>query len=372
MFNLSIEKERFVKALGLVVGAVSEKRNSAPILGNILLSVEDNVLTLIGTDTEIEMVTKCTLDESFEESMSITVNAKKLMDVCRILPDKALIVFREKDNKLAIQSGKSRFSLATLPATEFPAIKAFSRQEKMFSMNAQDLKYLLQSTAFAMAQEDVRVYLNGLLLEKTGDVLTAVAMDGHRLAICKLPITGVEEDFRLVLPRKGIIELVKLLDLMGDESIRLAITDSHFFVDAGQHTFVTSRLNCQYPHYAAIIPKNTDKTLYLERDGLKQILTRVAVLANEKKRGIHFCATQNNLNISVNNAEQEAGEDEMDARMEGGDGFEANFNVQYIVDILNNLPSVEIKMLCSTAESGVLFESAVVPQVQYLIMPLKI
>lgn len=375
MFHLSIDKERLLKSLQLVVGATAEKKLNMPILANVFLQVDNTTLTLIGTDTDVEVVVKCPLDEHFMDADCITVHAKKILDICRSLPEKSMLTLKETENKLLIQSGKSRFSLSTLPASDFPKINEIVNMEK-FSINAQDLKYLLQSTSFAMAHEDIRVYLNGLLLEKTTTQLVAAATDGHRLAVCKVDGAAIAKSatttpFRIILPRKGILELVKLLDVTGDISIDLMVSDSHFYVDGGSYTFVTKRLNCQYPHYPSVIPKNIDKTIKLNKDVLKQMLSRVAILANEKKRGVRFEVTQNVLKIFVNNAEQEASEDEMDIVMTG-EPFETSFNINYILDVLNNLPSVEITMSCGNPNAGVLFESDVVSQVQYVVMPMQI
>lgn len=372
MFNLTIDKERLLKSLLLVIGATADKKPNMPILANILMSIDNKLLTLIGTDTEIEVVVKCELDEQFMEMESVTVQAKKMIDICRSLPEKSLISLQEQENKLIVKSGRSRFSLATLPVSDFPKVNEIVNRDK-FQINAQDLKYLLQSTSFAMAQEDIRVYLNGLLLEKTSNQLVAAATDGHGLAVCKMDINHDKpsEPFRIVLPRKSILELVKLLDLTGDDLVDLMVSDSHFYVDGGRYTFVTKRLNCQYPNYISVIPKNRDKVMKIEKDHLKQMLSRVSVLANEKKRGVCFDVKNTLLKIFVNNAEQEAGEDEMEIIMEG-EPFETSFNINYVMDVLNNLPSVEIQMSCSNPDLGVLFESEVVPQVQYLIMPMKI
>jgi len=246
-------------------------------------------------------------------------------------------------------------------------------------MNAQDLKYLFQSTSFAMAQEDIRVYLNGLSLEKVDNQLIAVATDGHRLAVCKIDIPAnisaspdeTASSFRIVLPRKSILELIKLLDYTGDNTVNLMISDSHFYVMGEHYTLATKQLNCQYPHYAGLIPKNTDKQVRIEREPFKQMLSRVSVLANEKKRGVSFRVIDNLLKIDANNAEHEAGEDEMEVALEGA-SFETSFNISYVMDVLNNLPSIEIKMTCSDPNAGVLFESEVLPQVQYLIMPMAV
>lgn len=375
MFNLSIDKEKLLKSLSLVVGATADKKPVLPILSNILMSADDRILTLMGTDTEIEVIAKCDLEEEFIEPKSVTVQAKKLLDICRSLPDKSVISLQEKENKLIIQSGKSRFSLSTLPVSDFPKINEMVNSSKL-SINAQDLKYLLQSTSFCMAQEDIRVYLNGLLLEKIQEQLITAATDGHRLAVCKMDIDkkiNLENypDFRIVLPRKSIVELVKLMDMTGDNIVHLKVSDSHFYVDGGSYTFASKRLNCQYPNYTSVIPKEVDKTIKIEKDALKQRLSRVAVLANEKKRGVCFEVSNTLLKIFVNNAEHEAGEDEMDIVMEG-ESFETSFNIQYVMDVLNNLPSVEIKISCGNPDFGVLFESGVISQVQYVIMPMKI
>ncbi len=376
MFNLSIEKEPLLKLLLLVVGATAEKKPNMPILANIWMNLDNHLFTLIGTDTEIEVVAKHTIEERFMDPESVTVQAKKMVDICRSLPDKSLISLKEKDGKLLIQSGKSRFSLATLPVTDFPKINEVMSSQDKFTVKASDLKYLLQSTSFAMAQEDIRVYLNGLLLERSENQLVAAATDGHRLAVCKMDMLSENETsalpFRVVLPRKSILELVKLLDAMEDDaSVDLMVSDSHFYVNGGNYTFATKRLNCQYPNYPSVIPKNSDKFVKIDRELLKQMLSRVTVLANEKKRGVCFEVKDNTLKMSVNNAEQEAGEDEMEVLLEG-QPFETSFNIKYVMDVLNNLPSVEVKMSCGNPDAGVLFESEVVPQIQYVIMPMKI
>ncbi len=381
MFQLSIEKEKLLKLLLLVLGATSEKKPTMPILSNVWMEINRDVLTLTATNTEIEIVVQYkqdNLSKENDDSECITVQAKKLVDICRSLPDKAVISLKEKDNKLLIQSGKSRFSLATLPAGDFPTIYAFEGKEKnkeKLSINTEDLKYLLQSTSFAMMQEDIRTYLNGLLLEKKHNQLTTAAMDGHRLAVCKIDIDMATNkdsitDFRLVLPRKSIMELVKFLDLMESESVNLMVSENHFYVDSGNYTFVTNRLNCEYPNYEVFIPKNVDKVIKIERDLFKQMLSRVSILANEKKRGVFFNASGSSLKIFVNNLEQEAGEDEMEIKMEG-EPLETSFNINYIMDILNNLPSVEVKISCANPDAGVLFQSDVVSQVQYVVMPIK-
>lgn len=381
MFQLSIDKERFLKLLLLVLGATAEKKPSMPILANVWIGINRNILTLTATNTEIEVVVQCELESSATENReaeSITVQAKKLVDICRSLPEKSILSLKEQDNKLNIQSGRSRFSLATLPASDFPTISAIEgklQNKEKLSINIEDLKYLLQSTCFAMTQEDIRTYLNGLLLEKKQNQLITAAMDGHRLASCKIDIDETINkeniaDFRIVLPRKSVLELIKFLDLTGGESVDLMISDNHLYVDGGHYTFVTNRLNCDYPNYEMFIPKNVDKIIKIERDPFKQMLSRVSILANEKKRGVLFNASGNLLKIFVNNLEQEAGEDEMEMAMEG-ESLEASFNINYIMDILNNLPSVEVKISCANPDMGVLFESEVVSQVKYVVMPIK-
>jgi DNA polymerase-3 subunit beta len=381
MFQLSIDKERFLKLLLLVLGATAEKKPAMPILANVWMGINRNVLTLTATNTEIEVVVQCELESSATENReaeSITVQAKKLVDICRSLPEKSILSLKEKDSKLTIQSGRSRLSLATLPASDFPTISAIegkAQNKEKLSINIEDLKYLLQSTSFAMTQEDIRTYLNGLLLEKKQNQLITAAMDGHRLASCKIDIDETINmdnisDFRIVLPRKSVLELIKFLDLTGGEAVDLMISENHLYVDGGHYTFVTNRLNCDYPNYEMFIPKNVDKIIKIERDPFKQMLSRVSILANEKKRGVHFNASENLLKIFVNNLEQEAGEDEMEIIMEG-ESLEASFNINYIMDILNNLPSVEVKISCANPDMGVLFESDVVSQVKYVVMPIK-
>jgi len=371
MFNLTIDREHFLKSLLVAAGAAVEKKQ--PILANVLLSLNQGELQLTATDTEIEIVSRCSLEESVESS-EITVQAKKLVDLCRSLPDKAMIHFQEKDKKLLIQSGKSKFQLLTLPSSEFPKVNEVNIREKM-TLNALAFRQLIQSTAFAMAQEDIRVYLNGLLLESNVDTLTSAATDGHRLALFNLPFENTSQPFRIVLPRKAVLELTKILDLTGDNPVDIMVTNNHFYVDGGYYTFVTKLLNCQFPNYANVIPKDNNKIVKTDKDELKKILSRVSVLANEKKRGVCFSLTHDLLKVFVNNTEHEEGEDEIQMTSDGisaTDTLEISFNINYVMDVLNALPSGEVKISCSQPELGVLFESEELPQARYLIMPMKL
>ena len=329
--KLHLSRETLLKPLQLVIGVV-ERKQTLPILSNVLLSTQNNQLSITGTDLEIELIGQTALDTT-EASHRITLPGRKLMDICRALPENAPIeLYREKE-KVILRSGRSRFTLSTLPAEDFPNVVP-QQSVLNFSISQQQLQRLLQRTHFAIAQQDVRYYLNGLLLEAHPGKLRAVATDGHRLAMNTIAMdTHAEHRLQVIIPRKGVIELMRLLE-NSDVPATVTIGNNHMCVTTEQFTFTSKLVEGRFPEYERVIPKNGDKSITIDRDVFKSALSRTAVLCNEKFRGLRLEFRTGLLRILTNNPEQEVAEEEISLDYHQED-LDIGFNVNYLLDILN-------------------------------------
>jgi DNA polymerase-3 subunit beta len=351
--KLSLLRETLLKPLQLVIGVV-ERKQTLPILSNILLTTTDNKLSITGTDLEVELVGQTAFETSATELHQITVPGRKLMDICRALPENSPIeLFRDKE-KIILRSGRSRFTLSTLPAEDFPSVEKHDGQVS-FSLPQQQLYRLLQRTHFAMAQQDVRYYLNGLLLEAYPDKLRAVATDGHRLATNSINIsTNVENRLQIIIPRKGVLELLRLLVDSSDPAT-ITISNNHIRVATTDFIFTSKLVDGRFPDYERVIPKGSDKFVSVDRDVLKQALYRAAILCNEKFKGVRFELRHGLLRISANNPEQEAAEEEINIDYSQSD-LDIGFNVNYLLDILNTIDAGTVKLAFSDSNNSVLIE----------------
>ncbi len=366
--KFTTQREYLLKPLQMVVGAV-EKKQTLPILSHVLLEINDShQLKMTATDLEIEMVGVLALTGK-PTAGAVTVSAHKLIDICRSLPDEAEVTFAVKAEKVMLTSGRSRFTLATLPAGEFPKLDEDVAKAE-FSITQKDLNYLLKSCYFSMAQQDVRYYLNGLQLQIHSEVFRTVATDGHRLAVSALEGGFVQESQQLILPRKGVLELMRLL---GEQETKLAIavTPNHFKVSGENWQFISKLIDGQFPDFQRVIPRNGDKQIVLERDILKAALSRVSILSNEKIRGVKFQLNDNCLQISANNPEQEEAIEELEIPYQGEE-LTIAFNVSYLIDILSNIPSGEVRITLSDPSSSLLVESLVDTQSTYVVMPMRL
>lgn len=370
--QFTINREALLRPLQLVSGALGN-RPTLPILGNILLDAKEGMLSLTGTDLEVELIGQVALEGEFEAGR-ITVPAKKFVDICRGLPDNAQIQFSLADNRILLKSGRSRFSLSVLPATEFPNIEDWESDVE-FDLPQGTLRRLIDNTQFSMASQDVRYYLNGMLFETEGNILRSVATDGHRLAVANCQHSANLAQQQVIVPRKGVLELVRLLD-NEEENVKIQIGSNNIRAITSGFVFTCKLVDGRFPDYRRVLPKNADKFLISSRAELKQAFSRAAILSNEKFRGVRLAMKQNLLKITANNPEQEEAEELLDVGFEESDELEISFNVSYVLDVLNTLKCDNIRISLSDANSSALIEDAEseskAEQALYVVMPMRL
>jgi len=366
--KFTISREALLKPLNLVAGVV-ERRQTLPILSNVLLVLEGKQLSLTGTDLEVELVGQIQL-ESAGESGEITVPARKMLDICKSLPEGSELEFSVSDQKAVLRSGRSRFALSTLPASEFPNVEDGAGALEV-SLKQGQLKRLIDRTAFAMAQQDVRYYLNGMLLELNSNHIRVVATDGHRLAMCTLESKfEASEQHQVILPRKGVLELGRLLQ-NEEEGVSLLIGSNHLRARTAEFTFTSKLVDGKFPDYDRVLPRGTNKQVYGSRQELKQSLARTAILSNEKYRGVRLVLSDGSLQILANNPEQEEAEEMVEVDYQG-DGLEIGFNVSYLIDVLGVLKGDTVKISLSDSNSSALLEESEGGDSLYVVMPMRL
>ncbi|TNF08889.1 MAG: DNA polymerase III subunit beta [Gammaproteobacteria bacterium] len=366
--KFSVSREEFLKPLQLVVGVV-ERRQTLPILSNVLISLKDGRLSLTGTDLEVEIIGQLMLDNITDEG-EITVPARKLMDICRSLPEGSELSLQEESaGRLLITSGRSRFTLSTLPASEFPSVDGGPGNCE-FKIDQGLFKQLLDSTAFAMAQQDVRYYLNGMLLEVGGGRLRAVATDGHRLAMKDAPLPGVDQaPSQAIVPRKAVIELSRLMG--GEGEVTAVLGNNHIRVTTPECCFTSKLVDGAYPDYERVLPKGGDKPLTGNREDLRHAFSRTSILSNEKYRGVRLILDDGILTMTANNPEQEEAQEEVVVNYNSGE-LEVGFNVSYIIDVLNVLRGQDVQFILSDANSSALMLDPKDESAAYVVMPMRL
>lgn len=368
--RFSVSRETLLKPLQMV-GNIVERRQTKPVLFNVLIQVSEQQMELTATDMELEMSASVELDVA--EAGEITVPARKFIDICKALPDGAQIEVNLdfELQRLVVRSGRSRFNLSTLPANQFPNLENIECIEK-FLIKQTILKSLIESTHFAMALQDIRFYLNGLLLEVDKGSIRTVATDGHRLALSEreLDVTP-SELMRVILPRKGVLELSKLLE-HSDDMVEVEIGKNHLRVLSDNFRFTTKLVNGKFPEYQGVIPKDGDRTINVDRHVIHDALARTSILSNEKYRGIRIRAANNLLQASAHNPEREEAEEEIEVEMFGPD-LESGYNVNYLLDALNNISSEQVTLKMGGESNSCVID---VPQDTgrnlYVIMPMKL
>lgn len=368
--KFSISRDTLLKSLNLVAGVV-ERRQTLPILANVLMVLDGERLSLTGTDLEVELVGRLQVAAGGEDG-EVTVPARKLADICKSLPEGSDINFSVKESKATVTSGRSRFTLSTLPAREFPNVED-SIGTHQLTLKQGQLKRLIERTAFAMAQQDVRYYLNGMLWDLNARQLRVVATDGHRLAMCTLPeqvsVNG-DGDTQIILPRKGVLELARLL-LEDEADIAIVIGSNHVRAMTEDFTFTSKLVDGKFPDYQRVLPRSPNKVLVGSRLDLRQAFTRTAILSNEKYRGVRLKLSNNTLDIVANNPEQEEAEETVSVEYQG-DPLEIGFNVSYLLDVLGVLSGDQVKLSLADPNSSALLEEVEEGDSLYVVMPMRL
>jgi len=365
--KFQIQREDLLNPLQKIIGAV-EKRQTMPALSNILVKADSDKISLTATDLEIELVT--TLDMVADEAGETTLPARKLLDICKALPEESSISIEVDSNKAMIKSGRSRFSLSTLPAEDFPSLDSINSVAE-FDLPQSTLKELIDKTSFAMALQDVRYYLNGLLLEVSTGLLRAVATDGHRLAYCeKQADCDLAEIKQVIVPRKGIQELVRLLDDSND-ALKIILGSNHIRIEIGSIRFTSKLIDGRFPDYNRVIPEDGKNTIIANREDLRQALVRASILSNEKYRGIRLIVDGDVLLLQAQNPDQEEADVEVEVSYTG-DALEIGFNVNYMLDVLNVTDASTVQGTLRDSNSSCLMTYPDLPDCKYVIMPMRL
>jgi DNA polymerase-3 subunit beta len=364
--KLSATREQILAPLQSVIGVV-ERRQTMPVLSNVLLAARNNRVSVTGTDLEVELV--ATSEAQVQQPGDVTVPGRKLLDIFRALPEKTGVTFATDGERVSIKAGKSRFTLSTLPASEFPVVDEINAQQTL-TLSQVDFRRLIDKTHFSMAQQDVRYYLNGLLLETEGKTLRAVATDGHRLALCEAELESkAKNNQQVILPRKGVLELQRILG--GEGNVDLAIGTNHVRVQIGDIRFTSKLIDGRFPEYGRVIPSNPSKLVEADRDGLRQALQRTAILSNEKYRGVRINFKTDVITIQAHNPEQEEAEDQVEVSYQG-DEVEIGFNVNYLLDALAAVDSEKVTLGLTDGNSSCLVRAAGTTNTKYVVMPMRL
>jgi DNA polymerase-3 subunit beta len=364
--KLTAEREKLLTPLQAVIGVV-ERRQTMPVLANVLLGVRQGLLTIAATDLEVELVANT--DIAVQEAGDITVPGRKFLDILRALPEKVTVTLSVEGEKVIIKGGRSRFSLSTLPAADFPVIDDINAQQSV-KIPRKELLRLLEKTHFSMAQQDVRYYLNGMLLEIDGSALRAVATDGHRLALCETALAAkAQTSQQVIVPRKGVLELQRVLTADGEAE--LAIGTNHVRAQIGDIRFTSKLIDGRFPEYSRVIPAQPASTIKADRDVLRQALQRTAILSNEKYRGIRVSVKKNTVTVQAHNPEQEEAEEEIEVVYEGPE-IEVGFNVNYLLDALAAIDGQEVEVGLTDSNSSCLIRSPGNGSARYVVMPMRL
>ena len=367
--KFTMQRENLLKPLQAVQGVV-ERRQTLPILANFLLAIDGGRLSVTGTDMEIELVASTELPDA--EAGEVTVPARKLVDICRSLPADAEIRVEVDGERAQVRSGRSRFTLTTLPAGDYPGSDSLTG-ELSLTVREAELRRLIELTHFAMAHQDVRYYLNGLLLDIGEGVLRAVATDGHRLAIAEIPVVAsVDTARQVIVPRKGISELLRLLG-SGDEEVTIDVGSNAIQFTLPEVRLTSKLIDGKFPDYRRVVPTEeaSDKQIVVDKELLRQSLARASILSNDKYRAVRLSLEPNVLRIVANNPEQEEAEDEVEVAYEG-EGLEIGFNVSYLIDALSALPGEEALICLGDSGSSCLITPKGEGDCQYVVMPMRL
>ena len=361
-------REQLIQPVQAVIGVV-ERKQTMPVLANVLLSVKGSRLAVTGTDLEVELVASG--EVSVGQPGEITVPGRKLLEIAKALPEKSTVTVSLDGERLKVSAGRSRFTLSTLAASEFPVVESVSAQQTLTLPQA-ELGRLIAKTHFSMAQQDVRYYLNGTLLETDGKLLRTVATDGHRLAIAEAQLATGGKNVnaqQVIVPRKGILELQRILGNEGD--VEITIGSNHIRLQIGDIRFTSKLIDGKFPDYGRVIPASPSKAVVVERDSFRAALQRTAILSNEKYRGVRVSLAKNSLKLQAHNPEQEEAQDEVEIDYKGEE-MEIGFNVTYLLDALTAIDTETVELGLTDSNSSCLIRSPGTTHSRYVVMPMRL
>ena len=365
--KITIDRERLLEPLQQIAGVV-ERRQTLPILANILINAGNGKLHMTATDLEVELRTDT--DAECSENGYFTVPARKLLDITKALPDGATMELDIDGDRVKLKSGRSRFTLGMLPAQDYPVIEP-TPSSSVLTVNEALFKRLIEKTQFAMAQQDVRYYLNGMLLELSNGEIRTVATDGHRLALSQCPdVVPSELNTQIILPRKAVLELGRLLKDR-DAEIKLELSNNYIRVLLEKAVFTSKLIDGRFPEYQRVMPSGSDKEVEAEKSALKHSLTRASILSNEKYRGIRFSLENDLLQLQAHNPEQEEAEEELEVTYQG-DELKIGFNVGYLLDAISAIEETSVIIELKDLNSSALIYGKGNSESKYVIMPMRI
>ncbi|HUQ76525.1 MAG TPA: DNA polymerase III subunit beta [Burkholderiales bacterium] len=365
---IKAKRDELLAPLSAVSGII-ERRHTLPILSNVLIDGSGESVSFLATDIEIQITARSAIVGA-RESRALTVGARKLLDILRALPEQAEVNLQPQDKRLLVKAGRSRFSLQTLPAEDFPRLAKASGDAARFALPQKALRRVLGLVQYAMAQQDIRYYLNGLLLVVDGGELKLVATDGHRLAFASLPLETDVPRQEAIVPRKTVLELGKLL-ADSDDEVRVELSTGQAAFGFGSIDLVSKLIDGKFPDYTRVIPTQHKNRLQIQREPLRQALQRAAILSNEKFRGVRWVLTDGSLKIVSSNADQEEAQEELEVNY-AGDSLDIGFNVNYLLDVLNNVPGTELECAFGDSSSSALISYGSEAGFKYVVMPMRI
>ncbi len=368
MVLVKAKRDELLIPLAAVSGII-ERRHTLPILSNVLIEQHAGKLSFLATDIEIQISTRSDVVQE-GEMRALTVGARKLIDILRALPDGAEVSLQVQDKRLQLKAGKSRFLLQSLPAEDFPRLARSAGESARFAVSQKTLRKLLSLVQYAMAQQDIRYYLNGLLMVVEDGQLKLVATDGHRLAYAAMRVDAPLPRQEVIVPRKTVLELAKLLG-EGEDEVRVELSSTQVAFAFGSVELVSKLVDGKFPDYTRVIPAGNKNRLLIDRDVLRQALLRAAILSNEKFRGVRWILTENALKLVSSNAEQEEAEETLEVGYTG-DPLDIGFNVNYLLDVLNNVSDSSVECSFGDASSSALVRAPAEPEFRYVVMPMRI
>src|SRR5262245_8616455 len=368
MILAKAKRDELLEPLSAVSGII-ERRHTLPILSNVLIERNGDALAFLATDIEIQIAARSHVSAP-AEARAVTVGARKLLDILRALPDGADVTLTNQDKRLLVKAGKSRFTLQTLAAEDFPRLARSGGEAAKFQLEQKALRRLLSLVQYAMAQQDIRYYLNGLLMVVEEGSLKLVATDGHRLAYASLKLGAGLPRQEVIVPRKTVLELSKLL-ADSDDPVKIELSSTQAAFSFGAVDLVSKLIDGKFPDYTRVIPAAHKNRLQTDREPLRQALLRAAILSNEKFRGVRWVIGEGSLKIVSSNAEQEEAHEELEVQY-GGDALDIGFNVNYLLDVLNNVSGESIECAFGDAASSALITYGTEQDFKYVVMPMRI